>query len=169
MQIYIMRHGQAEFMARSDSERALTQHGRLESEKMAAYLADNGISFDAVLVSPYLRAQQTWESVRPFFAEVSNVQTTKFLTPSGSVRKSMNEILALQASGVKRLLIVSHLPLVGYIVGELAPAAGVPAFSTSSVGHVELDENGFGYLHSLTAVSQIKGRFNKGGADKHGY
>tara|TARA_R110001583_G_scaffold81253_2_gene216979 strand:+ start:5371 stop:5838 length:468 start_codon:yes stop_codon:yes gene_type:complete len=155
MQIYIMRHGQAEMMANSDSERALTALGRAESEKMASSLAKQNIIFDAVMVSPYLRAQQTWESVRPFFPEVSNVQTIKSLTPSGSAIKSVNEILALQASGVESLLIVSHLPLVGYIVGELAPEAGVPAFVTSSVGHVELDENGFGHLHSLIRVSQL--------------
>jgi phosphohistidine phosphatase len=155
MQIYIMRHGQAEMMANSDSERALTSLGRSESEKMASNLAKQGIKFDAVIVSPYLRAQQTWASVRPFFPELSNVQTIKSLTPSGSARTSVNEILALQATGVKTLLIVSHLPLVGYIVGELAPAAGVPAFATSSVGHVELDENGFGHLHSLIRVSQL--------------
>ncbi|WP_019612957.1 phosphohistidine phosphatase SixA [Psychromonas ossibalaenae] len=155
MQIYIMRHGQAEMMACSDAERALTSVGRTESEKMAAYLASSNISFDAVMVSPYLRALQTWDSVCPFFPEVDNVQVIKFLTPSGSARKSVNEILALQASGVKNLLIVSHLPLVGYIVGELTPAAGVPAFATSTVGHVELDESGFACLHSLTSVAQI--------------
>ncbi|WP_413701674.1 hypothetical protein ACLKMH_08905 [Psychromonas sp. KJ10-10] len=90
-----------------------------------------------------------------FFPEISNVQIIKSLTPSGSASKSVNEILALQASGVESLLIVSHLPLVGYIVGELAPEAGVPAFTTSAVAHVELDENGFGQLHSLTRVSQL--------------
>lgn len=156
MNIYIMRHGQAEMMASSDAERALTSLGRLESEKMAAYLADRDVTFDAILLSPYLRAQQTWASVRPFFPPVSSVQTIAFLTPGGSARKSVNEILALQAAGIKNLLMVSHLPLVGYIVGELAPAAGVPAFATSSVGHVELDDNGFAQLHSLTSVSQIK-------------
>lgn len=155
MQIYIMRHGQAEMMANSDSERALTKLGRRESEVMAKSLVDKNVTFDAVIVSPYLRAQQTWASVRPFFSEISNVQTIKTLTPSGSARKSVNEILALQAAGVKTLLIVSHLPLVGYIVSELAPEAGVPAFATSAVGHVELDENGVGYLHSLTRVSQL--------------
>jgi len=155
MQIYIMRHGQAEMMANSDSERALTDLGRSESEQMANSLAKQGISFDAVMVSPYIRAQQTWESVRPFFPEISNVQTIKALTPSGSARKSVNEIIALQAMGVNSLLIVSHLPLVGYIVGELAPAAGVPAFATSSVGLVELDDSGFGHLESLIRVSQL--------------
>ena len=155
MHIYIMRHGQAEFKARCDSERPLTLIGRMESEKVAAYLADNNVTFDAALISPYLRAQQTWESVRPFVAQRAQMLTTKFLTPSGSVRKSINEILALQASGIKNLLIVSHLPLVGYLVGDLVPAGGSPAFATSSIAHVELDESGFGYLHSITAASQI--------------
>ncbi|MFT6140893.1 MAG: phosphohistidine phosphatase [Psychromonas sp.] len=150
-----MRHGEAEMLAHSDSERALTGLGRLESELMASYLADQNISFDAVLVSPYLRAQQTWQSVFPFFSAVTNVQTLPFLTPGGSARKSVNEILALQATGVQKLLIVSHLPLVGYIVGELVPEAGVPVFSTSSVGIVELDEDGFGKFQSLTNVAQL--------------
>ncbi|MFT4837391.1 MAG: phosphohistidine phosphatase, partial [Psychromonas sp.] len=46
-------------------------------------------------------------------------------------------------------------PLVGYIVGELVPEAGVPVFSTSSVGIVELDEDGFGKFQSLTNVAQL--------------
>lgn len=161
MQIYIMRHGQAEMMANSDAQRALTSLGRFESEKMAAHLAEQNVSFDAALVSPYVRAQQTWAAVRAFLPETKNVQTIKHLIPSGSASKSVNEILALQATGIKNLLIVSHLPLVGYLVGELAPAAGVPAFSTSSIAHVELEESGFGYLHNITSVSQINEQADK--------
>ena len=156
MQIYIMRHGQAEMMAFSDAERNLTDIGREESERMAKYLVKQGVELDAVLVSPYVRAQQTWQSVSPFFDGVTNIQTLPCLTPSGSARKTVNELLALQAEDVKAVLIVSHLPLVGYIVGELAPSAGVPAFSTSAVGHVSLsDEDGFAEMISLTTVPQI--------------
>lgn len=156
MQIYIMRHGQAEMMAQSDAERNLTDIGREESELMAKYLLTLNVSIDAVLLSPYIRAQQTWQSVNPFFEDVSNIQTLTCLTPNGSAHQSVNELLALQAQGVKSVLIVSHLPLVGYIVGELAPAAGVPAFSPSAVGHIALsDEDGFAKLLSLTTVSQI--------------
>lgn len=156
MQIYIMRHGQAEMMAFSDAERNLTDIGREESERMAKYLVKQGVELDAVLVSPYVRAQQTWQSVSPFFDGVTNIQTLPCLTPSGSARKTVNELLALQAEGVKAVLIVSHLPLVGYIVGELSPSAGVPAFSTSAVGHISLsDEDGFAEMLSLTTVPQI--------------
>jgi len=157
MQIYIMRHGQAEMMAYSDAERNLTDMGRLESELMAKYLVEQDVSLDAVLVSPYVRAQQTWESVSPFFEGVTNIQILPCLTPSGSARKTVDELLALQAQGVKSVMIISHLPLVGYIVGELAPAAGVPAFSTSAIGHLSLsDEDGLAELLSLTTVSQIR-------------
>ena len=59
MQIYIMRHGQAELMASSDSERALTTQGRFESEQMATYLANQNVFFDTsalvYLRSPLLR------------------------------------------------------------------------------------------------------------------
>ena len=150
-----MRHGQAQMMANSDAERALTAIGISESQKMATYLVDKGVVLDAVIVSPYLRAQQTWQAVSSFFPTVNNIQTIKQLTPAGSAFKSVNEILALQATGIEALLIISHLPLVGYIVGELDPEAGVPAFSTSSVAHLQLDADGFAELLSLTAVSQI--------------
>lgn len=156
MQIYIMRHGQAEMMAFSDAERNLTDIGREESELMAKHLIKEGVTLDAALVSPYVRAQQTWESVSPFFEGVTNIQVLPCLTPSGSARKTVDELLALQAEGVKSVILVSHLPLVGYIVGELAPAAGVPAFSPSAIGHITLsDEDGFAEMLSLTTVSQV--------------
>lgn len=155
MNIYIMRHGQAEMIAPSDSARPLTVVGKKQSAKMAEYLSGKNVVFDAVLVSPYVRAQQTLEMVSPFFPKVDNIQTLKSLTPGGSARTSVNEILALQAKGCKSVLIVSHLPLVGYMTGELAPSAGVPSFSTSSVAHIDLDEQGFGSLLSLTAASSI--------------
>lgn len=160
MQIYIMRHGQAEMMAASDKERPLTSFGRVESEKMAAYLVGLGVSFDAVWVSPYLRAQQTWQAVSTFFPDAVKQQTVKSLVPSGSARNCVNDILALQSTGVKSLLIVSHLPLVGYLVGELAPAAGVPAFSPSTVAQLELDQSCFAYLQQLITVSQFSNKIN---------
>jgi phosphohistidine phosphatase len=155
MQIYVMRHGQAEMRAASDGQRELTDVGIRQSEQMADYFARKSVSFDAALISPYIRAQQTFAAVSSFFPQIKNQQTLRFLTPSGSARKTVNEIFALQASGVKSLLIVSHLPLVGYIVGELAPSAGVPAFSTSTIAHISLDDQGFATLNSLTAPSMM--------------
>lgn len=156
MHIYIMRHGQAELIAPSDSERPLSSLGRVESKQMAAYLANNNVSFDSVLVSPYLRAQQTLEVVKSLLVdENADIKISSYLTPSGNINKIVNEIHALQVMGIESLLIVSHLPFVGYLVGELVPEAGTPAFSTSSVAHIEIDENSSAVLHSLTSVAQL--------------
>lgn len=69
MKIYIMRHGEAQQFAPSDAQRALTDRGRHESEAVArACVNQRGVKgFDLVLVSPYLRAQQTWELLTDHF------------------------------------------------------------------------------------------------------
>ncbi|MDR2224434.1 MAG: phosphohistidine phosphatase SixA, partial [Providencia sp.] len=63
MQVYIMRHGDAALHAASDAERPLTQKGIDESILMAEWLKNRGIVSDTVLVSPYLRALQTEQTV----------------------------------------------------------------------------------------------------------
>ncbi|MCK5819206.1 MAG: phosphohistidine phosphatase SixA [Psychromonas sp.] len=155
MNIYIMRHGQAQMMAASDAERPLTAVGKEQSKNMAGYLADKKVEFDAAIVSPYVRARQTFAVVSSFFSKISHIQSLDSLIPSGSASVTIKEILALQVKGVKSLLIISHLPLVGYMVNELDPAAGSPSFSTSAVAYVELDDQGVGKLLSLTVPSNL--------------
>ncbi len=155
MHIYIMRHGQAQMMASSDAQRALTSIGIEQSARMAQYMRSKNVVFDALMLSPYLRAQQTWRSVCDYFPKVAHQQTVKMLTPSGSVHKTLTEIFSLQAQGIKSVLLISHLPLVGYLVSELAPQSAVCAFSTSSIAHIELNEQGSGQLVSMTAVSHL--------------
>ena len=62
MKLWILRHGEAEPHARSDAQRNLTEHGREQVRQAAAHLI--GQSIDTILVSPYVRAQQTAEIVR---------------------------------------------------------------------------------------------------------
>ncbi len=150
-----MRHGQAEMMASCDSDRSLTFIGREQSKKMAGYLADTKVEFDAALVSPYLRAQQTFTVVSALFPKIKNQQTLKFLTPGGSATKTVAEVMTLQASGVESVLIVSHLPLVGYLVAELVPSAGGVSFATSAVAHIVLDDQGVATLNRLIDPEQI--------------
>lgn len=52
-----MRHGEATPMQADDAARQLTQKGHIEAEKMGLWLAKN-YAPDALLVSPYIRAQQ---------------------------------------------------------------------------------------------------------------
>ena len=50
MRIWILRHGQAEPMAASDPQRALTAHGRAEVRAMLPLFDDTPL--DVTLVSP---------------------------------------------------------------------------------------------------------------------
>jgi phosphohistidine phosphatase len=42
------------------------------------------------------------------------------------------------------VLVISHLPLVGYLVSELCPGETPPMFTTSAIASVTLDESGKG-------------------------
>ncbi len=100
MKIFIMRHGEAEHYAQSDAERALTERGRSASAAVAKACVEQGYQlFDKVIVSPYLRAQQTWQEVATLFdakqIEVSPDRSTiksgcsaKCAVGSGSSRRN---------------------------------------------------------------------------------
>ncbi|AGH74440.1 phosphohistidine phosphatase SixA [Edwardsiella piscicida] len=139
MQVFIMRHGEAALEAASDAQRPLTQVGHAESVRMAAWLGSQVENIDRVLVSPYLRAQQTLAAVREALSLPSEVEILNELVPGGDadVTASYLEVLSQQAS--QRVLVISHLPLVGYLVSALCPQETPPMFSTSAIAAVTLN------------------------------
>ncbi|PHM46165.1 phosphohistidine phosphatase [Xenorhabdus mauleonii] len=139
MYIFIMRHGEAALDSPSDATRELTPRGCQESQKMAHWLSQQSPDIDCVLVSPYIRAEQTLKAVRENLALPDSEQVLNELTPSGDVAlvASYLQVLAMQEHS--SVLVVSHLPLVGYLVSELVPGQIPPMFATSSIACVELD------------------------------
>lgn len=143
MLIMIMRHGEAAMHAPSDAERSLTEHGRQHCIQTANWLktqvpslAKSGL--DKALVSPYLRAQQTMDAVSSVL-DAESIETLPELTPSGNEERVADYLLALAEQGVSSVLVVSHLPLVGYLVSELCPDVYPPMFATSAVVGITLD------------------------------
>ncbi|WP_037384106.1 phosphohistidine phosphatase SixA [Serratia sp. DD3] len=142
MQVFIMRHGEAAMDAASDSVRPLTTCGRDESQQMATWLNAKSVDIECVLVSPYLRAMQTLETVREVLTLPDGEEVLPELTPGGDAGLVSCYLQALAKEGVGAVLIVSHLPLVGYLVAELCPGECPPMFATSAIANVELDVNG---------------------------
>jgi len=134
-----MRHGEAALEAASDSARPLTDCGCDETVHMAAWLKARPVNIQRVLVSPYLRAQQTLEKIRQTLTLPAESEVLKELTPGGDPALVAEELLALAAEGITGVLVVSHLPLVGYLVAELCPGVCPPMFATSAMASVELD------------------------------
>lgn len=139
MQVFIMRHGDAALDAASDSARPLTARGCDESRQMANWLQSQEVNIERVLVSPYLRAEQTLKIVKEVLAFPEEEEVLPELTPGGDIGLVSAYLQALADSGVATVLLISHLPLVGYLVAELCPAETAPMFTTSAIACVTLD------------------------------
>src|SRR5690554_8190238 len=59
MNLYLLRHGEADARAHNDAARQLTARGRLEIEQVARQFANRDIELDRCFTSPYERASQT--------------------------------------------------------------------------------------------------------------
>lgn len=114
MRVWILRHGQAESSAASDAERRLTDAGRAEVAGMAEQLA--GHALEAIIASPYRRAQQTAELMRQQLGVRRSIITVDWLTPDSDPLAVLDE-LADRVEG--EVLLVSHQPLVGQLLSLL--------------------------------------------------
>lgn len=157
MQVYIMRHGDAALEAPSDAQRPLTQTGRSESQDMAVWLAQQTVGVERVLVSPYLRAQQTLEIVNHILPPKGPVDILPELTPGGDVRQAGDYLRMLAIEGVGSVLVISHLPLVGYLVAELCPGEQPPMFCTSAIASVTLPADGQAVYSGQTSPCTLNG------------
>ena len=143
MQLYIMRHGEASMKADTDASRPLTKQGELEANLMALWLSNMNVRIDHILVSPYIRAQQTCSIVTSTLSTKYNedfqqkVSTVNYITPSGSAREVHDYIDDL-CSGLscEHVLIVSHMPLVSYLVAELTVEQQCPIFQTAAIAQI---------------------------------
>jgi len=153
MKIFIMRHGEAAGMLGEDSLRPLTSNGLLEAEQMGKWLAGSQISLNYVIVSPYLRAQQTCASVVKSLAgsqlePLRPSETLNFITPSGNAKQAHDFIDGLLSEETGKsnkldddqtLLLVSHMPFVSYLVAELTSTKQMPIFSTGTTAVIDYD------------------------------
>jgi len=105
----------------------------------------------AIIASPYVRAQQTAALVHDTLGFAEPVRTVPWLTPESDVQKVIAEIERL---GLEQVLLVSHQPLVSTLVGMLEHGHGQqpPPMSTASLAELEGDWPLAG-LMTLRAVS----------------
>ncbi|OQR30566.1 phosphohistidine phosphatase SixA [Pseudomonas sp. Bc-h] len=136
MKLWILRHGEAQNRARTDAERELTDNGRAEVLSSAASLMGQPLRW--IIASPYVRAQQTAELVRQALGFSEAVVTVPWLTPDSNPRKVLDN-LDLYASD--NVLVVSHQPLVGSLIGLAVHGSLQQAepMHTASLAELEAD------------------------------
>jgi len=182
MQIFIMRHGEAANIEGEDSLRPLTEQGMLETEKMGLWLARRNPALMNVFVSPYLRAQQSCANVAKVLQESCLLngiipEILNFITPSGSAAQVHDFIDGLfhesdslienihsdesnsdesNSDEDKAILIVSHMPFVSYLVGELTGSMNTPIFSTGAIAIIDYDIKQMqGQLVSMVSPAKV--------------
>lgn len=135
MRLWLLRHGQAgPYVRTGDHLRELTDRGRREVLHAAGHLL--GESLDAILVSPYVRAQQTADLVHEALGRAPALITIDGITPDDDPREALR-ILAERRE--QSLLVVSHQPLLGALAGLLVHGhlQQPVAFNTATLAGLE--------------------------------
>lgn len=137
MKLYVMRHGEAcsptlcAGVVQPDQERELTAHGHEEAKTAGEWLASQVEKIDLVIVSPYVRAQQTWHEVAQHVA-AEVIETSSEITPEGDAELFASSLLArLQIEPAEHVLLVSHMPFVCYLTAYLDRTVQPPLFPTA--------------------------------------
>lgn len=142
MRVFIMRHGEAVLHFDSDADRNITEKGKLECRQSAQWIGKHLVLtnvIDLALVSPYIRAKQSFSTVADT-NQVSAIEETADLVPSGSPQLASDYIqYHLRHSEVTNLLIVSHMPLVSYLLDELSQQQHSILFATAAVAMLDID------------------------------
>lgn len=156
--LLLMRHGEAA-PGFPDQDRPLTPRGEQEASDMANWLSlrieQGELPCPALYASPYVRAQQT---VQRFSAVLGcPVHTLDFITPDDTPSQVIDWLMAQPAGEV--VLLVSHMPLVGNLAGQLvegAPSHGL-GFPTAAIAELKTEvwANGCAQLTRFTQPSQL--------------
>ncbi|MDP8161683.1 phosphohistidine phosphatase SixA [Pasteurella skyensis] len=158
MNIWIMRHGEAAFNASTDHQRSLTEKGKItaiqQGEWLAQRLLKQNLQLDHVIVSPFIRAQQTWQEVQKGMQAVTcnenfaknlfhNVENWEGVTPYGNTSTVLDYTQMLHYNGASNVLIISHLPLVYELVAAFTQHQSQVHFYPAVIAEVEWDsQNG---------------------------
>jgi phosphohistidine phosphatase len=121
--LYFLRHGLAgqfgDPQYKDDSLRPLTAQGKEKMHREAKGIQALGLSFDAILSSPYLRAKQTAEIVaQAFKIKHKEIYLTNNLLPPASAKKLLKELHS-RFPRSKNILLVGHEPHLTGLISSL--------------------------------------------------
>jgi phosphohistidine phosphatase len=115
MNLYLMRHGiaaAAEPRVESDETRPLTPKGARRIRRAARGLRRLGVSLDAVLTSPLVRARQTAEIIAAGLGLEGHLEEIPDLAPQHSVDRLVSSLARFNDKDA--LILVGHEPLLGF-------------------------------------------------------
>ena len=115
MKLLLMRHGEAEPNAQTDSDRPLTKYGREQVSAVARRLSEMNFRVEESMVSPYLRARQTAAIMSGTMAGSWPEQISESITPdqpAEGAALAMARCFDKAGTG----LVVMHQPIISLLV-----------------------------------------------------
>lgn len=129
LELYLLRHGEAEARATNDAQRRLTAQGEAEIARAAQHMPKQ---FDGLIHSPYLRTEQS-AGVVLAVCQTERIVVADWVTPDASVENAIEQFQSL--SGV--WLVVTHNPFVSYLAARLtALPVNQTSFSTGALARL---------------------------------
>lgn len=160
--VFIMRHGEAESLRLDDKSRQLTDAGRKQVSRAASWLQDTWCrdgKVDLALVSPFRRARQTYDMFS-LDINASKMEIFADITPDGDAQ-NVHEYLDARLStskareqNLKRILLVSHMPLVSYLVDAMCDSYTTSLFATASIAVIRYNV----HTHKGSLEAHYQGR-----------
>jgi len=140
MRLYLVQHGEAK-PKDEDPERRLTEKGRRDVEKVAAFLRPLGLAVASVWQSGKARARETAEILAGALEAEGGVVERAGLAPNDPVAPVAEEM----GGAAEDTMIVGHLPFLGKLAALLVAgeeSTGTVAFRNGGVVCLERDREG---------------------------
>ncbi len=149
--IILFRHGKSSWSDpdQDDLDRPLNARGRLSSALMGAWMAEAGIDKGLAIVSPAVRAKETWDRAKRNLPGKIKTAEEKALYMADP--KTMLKIVQAAPKKAETLILVGHQPSMSAfarkMTGGKAPGGCKSAFEkfpTGAVAILEIDAKDWG-------------------------
>jgi phosphohistidine phosphatase len=140
MRLYLVQHGEAK-PKDQDPERSLTDQGRSDVGRLAAFLKGAGVSVSRVVHSGKLRARQTAEIMAQAIASGVRLEISDIINPLDPPDSLAKQIGDWNAD----TLVAGHLPFMSKLVALLItgdPEYAVASYQPGSVVCLERNTDG---------------------------
>lgn len=136
MQLYILRHADADTVAENDDDRSLSEKGILQAQRVGRFCAAHEFAPSLILTSPLRRAHQTAKIVTEHLRV--ELRVARWLTSGATPEGIINELRELR--GHPAVMIVGHEPDLSQLVAFLIGAAKAESIRLrkGSLTHVEI-------------------------------
>lgn len=116
MLLYLLRHAEAEVLARSDSARQLTPKGEEQAAKVGKFCLKHGIEPPVILTSPVIRARQTADRVAKSLPGAELIEVP-WAACGMDACTALEELAAYR--GFPAVMLVGHQPDLGFLAAVL--------------------------------------------------